>query len=54
MEEHWRDVADEGDDNKKMHALSWEVYVKYKEELINREFFVLVPHPKGGQLFGLV
>ena len=26
-EEHWRDVAEEGD-NKKIHDLRWEVYVK--------------------------
>ena len=24
-EEHWRDVADEGDDKKKIHSLRWEV-----------------------------
>ena len=29
-EEHWRDVAYEGDDKKKIHALSWEVYFKEK------------------------
>ena len=27
-EEHWRDVAEEGDDKKKIHELRWEVYVK--------------------------
>ena len=27
-EEHWRDVAEEGDDEKNIHALMWEVYVK--------------------------
>ena len=47
-EEHWRDVAEEGDDKKNILALRWEVYVKDKEELINREFSVSVPHPKGG------
>ena len=30
MEEHWRDVSDEGDEKKKIHALRWEVYVKEK------------------------
>ena len=27
-DEHWRDVAEEGDDKKKIHELRWEVYVK--------------------------
>ena len=26
--EHWRGVAEESDDKKKMHALRWEIYVK--------------------------
>ena len=26
-EEHWRGVAEEGDDKKKMHALGWEIYI---------------------------
>ena len=47
-EEHWRDIAEEGDDKKRIHVLRWEVYVKDKEELIKREFLVSVPHPKGG------
>ena len=54
MEEHWRDVAEEGEDKNKIHTLRWEVYVKEKEELKKREFLVSVPNPKGGQLFGLV
>ena len=29
-EDHWRDVAEEGDDKKKIHILRWEIYVKYK------------------------
>ena len=29
-EEHWRDVSEEGDDKKKIHALRWEVYIKKK------------------------
>ena len=29
-EEHWRDVSEEGDDNKNINSLRWEVYVKYK------------------------
>ena len=28
--DHWRDVAEEGDDKKKIYALRWEVYVKEK------------------------
>ena len=47
-EDHWRDIAEEGDDKNKIHALMWEVYVKENEELIKREFLVSVPHPKGG------
>ena len=54
-EEHWRYVAEEGDDKNNIHALSLEVYVKDKEELIKIEFLVSVPHPKGGGgLFGTV
>ena len=30
-EEHWRDVSEEGDEKKKIHALRWDVYVKEKE-----------------------
>ena len=29
-EEHWRDVAEEGENKMNIHDLSWEVYVKYK------------------------
>ena len=25
IEEHWRDFSEEGEDNKKIHALRWEV-----------------------------
>ena len=49
-EKHWKDVAEGGDNKKKIHALRWEVYVKEKEELIKREFSVSVPHPKGGSI----
>ena len=28
MEDHWRDVSEEGDDKKKTHSLRWEVYAK--------------------------
>ena len=33
-EAHWRDVAEEDEDKKKIHDLRWEVYVKGKEKLI--------------------
>ena len=53
-EDHWRDVAEEGENKKKVNALRWEVYIKEKEELINREFLVPVQHPKRGKCVGLV
>ena len=53
-EDHWRDVAEEGENKKKVNALRWEVYIKEKEELINREFLVSVQHPKRGKCVGLV
>ena len=49
-EYHWRDIAEENDDKKKIHALRWNIYVKEKEELIMRAFSVSVPHPKGGTI----
>ena len=49
-EEYWRDIAEEGDDKKRIHAVRWEVNVKDKEEFIKREFLVSVPHPKGGSI----
>ena len=33
-EEHWRYIAEEGDNKKKIHSLRREVYVKKKEDLI--------------------
>ena len=30
MEEHWRYIAEEGDNKKKIRALRWELYVKEK------------------------
>ena len=29
-EEHWIDVSEDGDNNKKIHDLRWEVYTKEK------------------------
>ena len=53
-EDHWRDVAYEGEDKSKIHALGWYVYTKQKKELINRYFWCLYHIRKGGTLFGLV
>ena len=49
-EEHRRDVADDGDNKKKINALRWEVYFQEKHELIKREFFVSAPNMKGGNI----
>ena len=40
------DVSEEGEYKKKMHALRWEVYVKYIKGLIKRILLVSIPHPK--------
>ena len=50
-EDHWRDLAEESNDKKNIHALRWCVYVKEKEGLNTRSFSVSVPHPKGGTFF---
>ena len=50
-EDHWRDIAEEKDDRKKIHVLRWDLYVKEREELITREFLVSVPYTKGGTIF---
>ena len=47
-DEHQRDVAEECDNKNNIHALRWYVYVKEKEELMNRQFSVSVPHSKWG------
>ena len=49
-EDHWRDIAEENDDKKNIHVLRWNVQVKENEELIKREFLVLVTHTKGGTI----
>ena len=36
MEDHWRDIYDEGDNNNNIHALRWEVYIKDKQDFIKR------------------
>ena len=48
--EHWRDVADDGENNSKIHYLRWDVYTRENNYLIKREFLVSVPHPKGGNI----
>ena len=53
-DDHWRYVSEEGDNKKKMHALRWDMCVKEKEELINRDFWCPFHILKGGTLFGLV
>ena len=38
-EDHWRDIAEENNDKKKIHALRWDLYIKDKEELITKRVF---------------
>ena len=54
MEEHWRDVDEEGEDKKKIHALRWEIYIKEKEELIKIYFWCPFHTQKGRTFLGLV
>ena len=49
-DKHWRDVAEEGENKKKIHSLRWDVYAKDKEKLIKRWFLLSVLHPKGGDI----
>ena len=49
-DQHWRDVAKEGDDKKKIRSLRWELYVKDNTDLIKRDFPVSVTHPKRGNI----
>ena len=37
-EDHWRDLAEENDDKKKIHVLRWNVYVKEKDYIFTRAF----------------
>ena len=41
---------DTNEEKDNIHAIRWEVYKKYKEELINRDFKVAVMHKKVGKL----
>ena len=49
-EEHWRDVAEYGEDKNNNHELRWDVYTRYEEELIKRYVLVSVLYPKGGNI----
>ena len=48
MQDHWRGVAEDGQDNSKIHALRWDLYTREKQDLIKRQFLVSVLHPKWG------
>ena len=50
-EDNWRDVFEDANDKKKIHALRLEIYVKYQEELIKREFFGCVTDSKKLSLY---
>ena len=49
-EKHWRDVAEDGENKSKIHALKWYVYKREREEFTKREFSVSVTHMKGGNI----
>ena len=47
-EDNWKEAEEDYNEYRtKVNSLRWEVYMKYKEELINRQFWVMVMHPKG-------
>ena len=48
--EHWRGVTECNEDKSNMHAMRWYLYTREKEGFIKREFFVSVPHAKGGRI----
>ena len=48
--EKWRYVSKDGENESNIHALGWDIYTIEKEELINREFLVSIPHPKVGNI----
>ena len=35
-EDHWRYIYEDGENNKRIHTLRWEVYIKHNEDLIKR------------------
>ena len=49
-EEHQRYFSEYGGDMSKIHALVWYFNTKQKQYLIDREFSVVVQHPKGGNI----
>ena len=49
-DKHFRDVSVEGKYKKNIYALGWEVCVKEKNEFIEKQFLVSVPHLKGGNI----
>ena len=50
-EEHWKDIYEDNDkERSKVHDMRREFHMKYKEELINREFSETVTHPKEGNI----
>ena len=53
-EEHWRDVAEECDYKKKIHALRWELYVNEREYSIKRYFWFQFRILKEEGMFGLL
>ena len=54
-EYHWKEVEDEENEERgKVHALRWGIHIKYKEELIKREFWWWFRIQKGSELFGIV
>ena len=34
----------------KVCVLGWDIYIKYEEEVIMRDLFMVVPHPNGGNI----
>ena len=47
-EYHCRGVADDGEYNKKIHALRWDVYTRDKEEFLNIDFWCPLRIRRGG------
>ena len=51
-EKHWKYfVEDNTDDKGKVRMLSWELYMKQKQNFIKRGILVEVTHPKGVNIF---
>ena len=54
MEENLRDVADDDKERSNIPALMCYFYMKGREGFIKRDCLVSIPHPKRGDIFGLV